>query len=175
MSELKKIFNIHSFISGSILLIVCFILNCGIVFNIPNIFKYFCPTITWLSQKVYNNLSVPFFIGHFTIFILFFTFIQFVYSHKILSNDIVNKYILQNKKTSYYLGVQFAISIYYASLIITSYSLIHVINIIMSICLFIFSVIISIYYFLWISKSVSPEGLFKLLLDSLEINEIKKS
>jgi|GEM_PF-6064851 hypothetical protein len=162
-------------ISMTIPIFIAFVLNIGLIFNFSNhwpcIFGVFAD---YLSQQVSDKYTVGLLIGQVTVLIVFFTFIQFSYSNKSLSPNIIRKYIIKSDRTLWFLGLQLSILAILGAFSIIYPTNIYMINAVLSVSGIIVSAILSLKYFFWLSEHISPDGLFDLLKEMVDFKEVAK-
>lgn len=157
-----------------IIIIVFF--NLGLILNLPPIIKYepVINIIHYLSVKIIYEMPPDYFIGALTIFILFFSFAQFSYSRQSLPANLIRKHILHHTYTLMFIGCQLSFSTIIGFFLFDHTEEIYTLNYIFIFIILITSVIISIIYFYWLSKSVTAEGMFDLIQKKLDFEEIKR-
>lgn len=144
---------------------VFFILNIGIIFNIPNRFDILPELINFLSTQIDNKSALSLFTASISVFILFFTFTQFAKSNTFLNGKIVLNYILHDKKTKIFLGVQ--LSFLFMLGYFVCFNSIHYLNHILCV-LFVFLLIVySVLYFYRFVGTISPLRIFEIILNKL--------
>lgn len=167
----KLVFNKYFFKGLFYTFLFVTLLNCGLLFNIPNFFNI--EFFDDLSKPVENNITLSLFIGLITIFILFFTFVQFVYSKQSLPSEIIRKYIFEDKISNYYVSILFSLA-----LILGYFSFfeneIYILNKLLSFIFIIFSVLFSLVYFFWLVENVTAVGIISIIMKKFRFDEINK-
>lgn len=110
--NIRHIFNKYSTAFWiSLPIIISFIVNTGIIFNISNQFEFLESTTHYLSQLRENGISINLLIGIGAAFVLFFTFVSISYSIRSIPKSILRKYIFKNRITYNYFGVQSSLAL----------------------------------------------------------------
>ena len=113
-----------------------------------------------------NNITLSLLISVSSIFLLFFSFSQFLFTVKHLPLDIVKRYIFDSKWTRCFIGVQFGFIGYLG--IMTIYQEITQINFYYSILILISSLVYNIIYFYRLMRDVIPVNIFSTLFKKFE-------
>lgn len=173
LSQIRVIFSKSIFWKTFLIPVVLTLLfNIGLIFSLPNKISFLDSVVIALSKSVENNFSLAIMIGLFTVFVVFFTFAQFSYSNKSIPSHLIRKYVIEAKETIVFLGLQFSMISTLMVITILHISAIHIVNVFLSLMFLIFSAVLSVLYFFWLSKHIQAENLFRLIREQLNIDEI---
>lgn len=173
LNILVKIIRNKSFLYSIIIAPLVFILlNIGLIFNIPNIVNIAPKFVSALAEPVTNEITLTLFTTLITIFVLFFTFVQFSFSRANLSGDIIRKYIIEDENSFRYIGYQFSFTLILGYFTISPN--IHKLNNTLCIVMVLISVSYSVVYFFWIINNVSAKSIFQIILKKLKFEEISR-
>lgn len=150
-------------------IIIAFIFNFGILFNLPNCLGW--KSLFLLADPVTVRSSIiELAIGIASGTLIFFAFIQLAYSFKQFPIGIVSKYITKNTITISYiffqLGVISTLSIF------SLRENVFYINWLLSVSLFLISLIASFCYFYWLIKQFNNFGIFDLMVNRIDLKAL---
>lgn len=179
---------IFIFSNGIIYVIGKYLHNIIIAYlNNSAFLREFYDIISWFSKPIYfcanfgenilktqtSDIQPQLFIALITIFILFFSFAQFSLSRALIPQEIIETYIIRNKKTSNFIGYHSGAGIILAFFTLISEST-NNLNLGFSVILVLTSFFYSIVYFFWIIKNTTPVGIFNIIKNTLNLDEINK-
>lgn len=157
-------------------LLIIPIINIGLILNLPPLFDtgLIYDFIKFLSIKLEYQIPAEYFIGIITIFILFFSFAQFSYSRNSLPANLVRKHILYHRNSALFIGLQLSLSSIVGFFSFYNSQSIHNLNFILILVIILSSVFISILYFYWLVRNVTAVGMFQIIKNKLNFDEIRK-
>ncbi len=149
-----------------------YILNIGIIHNIPNKIELLNDIVSTLSKTIPNALSTILLLGVSAAFVVFFAIVPVSYSIRAIPLAIIRKYIFKHINT--YSFFSFESSVVLILVCFSSFQYIHKINVFLSLTLFIGSVIASVIYFYWFTKIMSsPSDIFLMILNNVHFEDLK--
>ncbi len=149
-----------------------FILNIGLIFNIPNQLHSLDRIVQYLSSSRQNTISLSMLIGTTAIITIFFTLFPILYGLRFIPLKIIRKYILENLITGKFLSFQSGVI--FVLVFFTIQTELYVINVVISILLLVISVFCNFLYFNWFTKLIVPENLILSMLNRIDFNLIDK-
>ncbi len=150
---------------------IIFIANLAICIGI-NI-SYLCYPV--IGGLVKDSWSITLFVGQITIFIVFFTFVQFSFSSVEIPKDIIRRYIIEADNTTLYIGYNLS------AIVILGYGSIcsfntkgdnYSINGLVSILVVLGSVVSSTAYMFWLVRHTSFQDIGKMIVESINFEGI---
>lgn len=119
-----------------------------------------------------NNNALTLLALQLTLFIIFFTFVQFSLSKQELPTDLIRKYIIESQTTMNFLGSQLSIAFILAfySIFNSIYEYQNILCIILILC----SVLVLIGYFYWLIYNIQGDYLFETIINKIKLTDIIK-
>lgn len=176
-NKVLTIIRTYPVVSGFLIpILIIFILNLGLIFkwSLWLNFEPITSIVNYLSIRISYDIPAEYFIGIITIFILFFSFAQFSYSRQALPANLVRKHILVHHNTFLFIGLQFSFSTIIGFFTFVNTHSIRNFNFIIVLTVLLSSVLISIIYFYWLVRNVTAVGMFQLIRNNLNFDEIRK-